>query len=299
MFCQAVEGFTAMMLLANTFNALKPSALGVGLFMAAAQIAPAQDGLIFPVPSTDGLALYTEAGKEKPSGIVYVEAHDVLILDASPSMTNEELGAVFQGVRDYYLSDEALLNYQYGLCTANTVVYFATVPIVQSTHILCSQEDVERFVSDNVDPLNMDVVRALAGGSTYVHEALSMAAVVYDGEKDALGIETTRRRVVLAGDELGIASYLLRKASDTVSSYGVTVSAVAIGEYGEEEDAATKTLRMAFEENVVTHPGAKYNTLNYDGSIMERRLAPGMAFSASKPEEISGQLKMALSLGGF
>lgn len=289
-----------MTLLANSFNALKPSALGVGLFMTAAQIAPAQDGLRFPVTAAgDTIILSTGPEKEKPSGIVYVEAHDVLVLDASPSMTNEELGAVFKGVRDYYLSDEALLNYEYGLCTANTVVYFATVPVVQSTHVLCSKEDVERFVADNVDPLNMDVVRALTGGATYVHEALSMAAVVYDGEKDALGIETTRRRVVLAGDELGTGSYLLRQASDAISSFGVTVSAVAIGEYDEEEDTATKNLRMVFEKDVVTHPGATYSTLDYDGSIIERRLAPGVAFSASKPEEISGQLKMALSLGGF
>lgn len=280
MFYQAVEGFTAMAFLVNSFNVMKNS-VAISVLAASVQVASAE-GLT--------LDLQPDTAKKAEPRREFVEAYDVLLLDASGSMDDGEIIAMFDGVRDHYMSDEAVVNYEMGLCTAVTVVYYGDRASAKPAYILCNAEDVQKFVFDNVDIARISEVRSEVGTSaTYLNYALKEAIITFD---DSM-IEAPRRRVVVVGDEKGGVPQVLGKTAGLLSStYGATISAVAIGNGGE-------SVQDAFSRSIVTPPGTKYFEPQYDGSVRERKIAAGMAFVAVKREEVSGQLQMALSLGGY
>ena len=221
---------------------------------------------------------------------VIVESHDILLLDVSSSMDTADIQASFQGVAQHYLSEEAMMNYRAGICTANTVIYYGTKPVRQQTHILCNEKDVRDFLVTNINEENLAAIRSLAGGNTDVAPALEDAMVVLAGEKEILKIDAMRHRVVLAGDENGGSTDILRVHSLTLSSrFGATVNAVAIGSEG---------VKTFFETALVTPPLTKH-LVEERGQKRERPIAAGVATLALDSQQAGKAFQAILSLGGY
>lgn len=221
---------------------------------------------------------------------IIVESHDILLLDVSSSMDTRDIQASFHGVANYYLSEEAMMNYRAGICTANTVIYYGTKPVRQQTHILCNEKDVQDFLSRNINEEGLAAIRSLAGGTTNVAPALEEAMVVLAGEKEILKIDAMRHRVVLAGDENGGSTDILRIHSLTLSSrFGVTVNAVAIG---------SETVQSFFEASLVTPPRTKH-LIKESGQTRERPIAAGVSTLAQNSQEAGKAFQAILSLGSY
>lgn len=250
--------------------------------------AAAMAAATFPA-AADNLVINLTPEKSAPARErTFVEAHDILLLDVSGSMDDAEIIAMFDGAGAYYTSDEAVLNYDSGICTAVTAVFYGAKAFSKPTHTLCNREDAQRFVAENVDLVHIAAMRTEAGTSaTYLRNGLNAAIEIF-GRGD---VETTRRRVVVVGDEKGgEPSVLLPPAMELPAGFGATVSAVAIGSGG-------SIVQTAFSQSVVTPPGAKYVDVQYDGTPYEVHVLPGRAYTAKDPAELSWQLQQALSLG--
>ncbi len=240
--------------------------------------------------AAENLVLNPAPQKSVPErNVQYVEAHDALILDASGSMDEAEIIAMLDGVRDYYTSDNAAVLYETGTCLAATVIFYGDRPFVKPTYILCSREDANRFVDENVDLVNISEVRSHVGNSaTYLGYGLKEAINVFQKGD----VETMRRRVVIVSDADGGVHAVLNKLAVSLSyQFGATVSGVSFGSGG-------KDVQKFFAESIVTPPESKYLERQYDGSLLERPLVQGRAYTASSPADLSAQLNLILNLGG-
>lgn len=219
----------------------------------------------------------------------YADAHDALLLDASGSVDDAEIISIFDGVREYYTSDDAQVLYDTGLCTAVTVIFYGDRPSVKPTYIICNREDAERFVAENVDLTHISAVRASVGSTaTYLHYAMEEAINVFDHNT----VEAARKRVVVVSDERGGVHAVINKLALSLSfKYGATISGVAIG-------TSRQDVQKFFVQSVITPPESIYMEPQYDGSLLERNIAQGKAFMAAHSADVKAQLQLALTLGG-
>lgn len=223
-------------------------------------------------------------------GPLYVESHDVLVLDVSGSMEDAEIFSSFQGVAGHYLSKEAIVDYKNGICTAVTPVFFGTRAVSGATHIVCNEEDANAFLDANLNRPNLAAVRGLVGGNTYPIRGLEQAALVYESEK-AMNIEPRLRRVVLVGDEVVKGCKNKCPLIETLSSkFGATVSALGLGH---------DMVRQSYQRYIVTPRDSIQLVTGYGNEIVERPIAAGVSFRAQNADEAKTHIQTILTLSGY
>lgn len=203
-----------------------------------------------------------------------------------------DIQSAFRGVAKHYLSDEAMMNYKGGICTAATVVYFATQAVIQDTAILCSEQSVKDFIAENVDEGKIDLLRKVANStSTNIVPPLKATIQIFEDADGTINVEAMRKRVVVAGDELrGLVSDISLYSNILTAKYGASVSAVAIGSVSVQE---------AYRQTLVTPSNAKQFPGEGNDLKGPRPVAAGIASVAMSADEAGTQFQTILALGGY
>lgn len=211
----------------------------------------------------------------KESKILGVDRHDVLLLDVSDSMDDEDIEALLHGVISHYSSDDAMADYRAGICTANTLVFYANSPYALKTTVICGQEDLNQFAAD-IGSIDIYDIRGMTGRSTDLVDAMDTALIVFQSEQQS-GIWSGARSVVVVGDQIGGSiGDLKARSSMLTDQYQATVSAVSI---------RTPLLAGVFRHSVRT---------NEDAAKMHS-IRAGIVGGASSAEEVRVILQNVLA----
>lgn len=243
------------------------SSLATAMFFVGVQPASADMILTLQMPS--------EKADIKESAILGVDRHDVLLLDVSHSMDNEDIAAMLSGVARHYSSDEAIADYKAGLCTANTIVFYGERPYAMDTAIICDESDVGALSFD-LDSTTLFKIRFRTGLTTNLVSALNAASIVFEKEA-SYGISSGMRSVVVVGDQIGGDDDALRASSSMLTDrYSATVSAISIRD---------PDLTSLFKDSVCTP----------EDFVRAHYIRPGIARGASTSEEVRTILQTVLA----
>lgn len=163
-----------------------------------------------------------------------------------------------------------------GICTATQIVYYADDSYSLDNQIICTEDDLARFVNAMRD-VNMAMVRASVGSDTNLVQAMRYALAAFRTEEQE-GISAGNHRVIIVGDELGGNVNDLRGLSlDLTAQFGATVSAISINNVG---------LTTIFRNNVSTS----------EDSARAFFIRAGMTGAAATPQEVQSGLQEILRL---
>lgn len=175
------------------------------------------------------LDLQTRASSEHPT--TYVDSNDVIVLDVSSSMDDQELIAAFKGAASYYTSERNIANYKLGICASSTVVFFGKGAYVGKGAIICSEADAKQFAQDMLSE-DLNTIRLLTGiDATNTDEGLYAAYYLLKKQKENENIESVQYRIVVVGDEL--QNYAQENVKNAVvaltQDFSAQIFGVAIG----------------------------------------------------------------------
>lgn len=166
------------------------------------------------------------------SDVEFVDSHDVLLLDVSGSMDEQQILAAFVGAAANYQSESSKQAYAMGICSANTVVYYSDLIYIGPTRIICSPEDAEAYgnylVASFEDARAKTTTKSI---NTNIFEALDGAITVFASEGE-LNIQTLQRRVVVIGDETGASKTMKARGLPLTTVYNAKIFGIAVMDAG-------------------------------------------------------------------
>lgn len=220
-----------------------------------------------PIPSLASLVLtaFCSAAYAKDAAS-YVDMHAVILLDVSESVGESEIASAIDGVKAHFLSDDAKIDYEYGIRNAVTLVYFAGGQIIQETTVIDSESTLGDFLSTFLEGRTFEEkYHGMDGSSgwvkfstgekmdadTDVPGAMNAAIKVLDGEAE-LGVYSERRVVLLVGDQLykGQQDHAIELSAVLKQDYGASFCAVSVE--NDPENQPPYDLIVTYEAKLVT-----------------------------------------------
>jgi len=260
------------------------------LFLASAAIA--EDQVASPFAGFQVGGNTNGAAQADTHALRSVALHAVLLMDNSTSMKSAELMRARDGLFNYLLSDQALLDYSAGMPKAVTIGYFAEDQIISPTYLVSSPSDAQKVIDEFLirvgferfsGDLAFNPGQTLKNGTNVV-EAINATAEIFAGEA-ALGIVSERREVVFLGDELFASQQMdARKASDRLTKeYGARLCPIAV------HDSGTEAPRYDY---IVTNRAQEI----FNASGYPYRVQPCKVLYAEQPKDVQTAIMQTLAL---
>jgi hypothetical protein len=271
------------------FN-LAPLAVVFGLATSAGLAGPA-----FAEPQSKPTLAYSADIKNSKQEKIIVGSSVVLVIDSSSSVDPAENAQMHDGIASALLDPKV----NYTDCVALTAVHYADKAYLGATHIVCTKEAMETFVTKELAYIPDVKPNAQYGVGSYtnISAGFNEAENVFASEKSELGIFAMKRSIVFIGDghaQKGTYN-LFPEVVSLAMRFGATSYAIPIADH---QGTFTASAQKYYIEQLVTPPSLTYKDQEIWGD-MDVPIPPGQFLPAENFSKVKESVLLAMGAGGM